>query len=163
MTDQPDPQWAIAAARAAEDKSGTDIVVLDVGPVLSICQYFVLVSANNTRLVKTIAEEVEEQVVAAGGPKPIRVEGLGDLGWVLLDYGDMVVHVFLDDQRSYYDLDRLWARPKVTLPYGAIAQLVERFHGMEEVRSSILLSSTKRPGVWHLPDAWAFLLGGGPA
>ena len=109
MTDQPDPQWAIAAARAAEDKSGTDIVVLDVGPVLSICQYFVLVSANNTRLVKTIAEEVEEQVVAAGGPKPIRVEGLGDLGWVLLDYGDMVVHVFLDDQRSSYDLDRLWA------------------------------------------------------
>ncbi|HMS89464.1 MAG TPA: ribosome silencing factor [Acidimicrobiales bacterium] len=109
MTDQPDPQWAITAARAADDKSGTDIVVLDVGPVLSICQYFVLVSAGNARLVRTIAEEVEEQVSAAGGPRPIRVEGLQDSGWVLLDYGDMVVHVFGDEQRRYYDLDRLWA------------------------------------------------------
>ena len=109
MTDQPDPQWAIAAARAADAKSGTDIVVLDVGPVLSICQYFVLVSANNTRLVRSIADAVEDEVAAAGGPKPLRVEGLQDLGWVLLDYGDMVVHVFGDEQRRYYDLDRLWA------------------------------------------------------
>lgn len=109
MTDEPDPRWAIAAARAADAKSGTDIVVLDVGPVLSICQYFVLVSAGNTRLVRSIAEAVEEEVAATGGPKPIRVEGLQDLGWVLLDYGDMVVHVFGDEQRRYYDLDRLWA------------------------------------------------------
>lgn len=109
MTDQPDPRWAITAARAADAKSGTDIVVLDVGPVLSICQYFVLVSAGNTRLVRAIAEAVEEEVAAAGGPKPFRVEGLQDLGWVLLDYGDMVVHVFGDEERRYYDLDRLWA------------------------------------------------------
>ncbi len=109
MTDQPDPQWAITAALAADAKSGTDIVILDVGPVLSLSQYFVIVSAANTRLVRTIAEEVEEQVSAAGGPKPMRVEGLDDLGWVLLDYGDMVVHVFLDEKRSYYDLERLWS------------------------------------------------------
>jgi ribosome-associated protein len=108
MTDQPDPQWATVAALAADAKSGTDIVILDVGPVLSLCQYFVIVSAANTRLVRTIAEEVEEQVAAAGGPKPMRVEGLQDLGWVLMDYGDMVVHVFLDEKRSYYDLERLW-------------------------------------------------------
>lgn len=108
MIDQPDPQWAVTAALAADAKSGTDIVILDVGPVLSLCQYFVIVSAANTRLVRTIAEEVEEQVAAAGGPKPMRVEGLQDSGWVLLDYGDMVVHVFLDEKRSYYDLERLW-------------------------------------------------------
>jgi ribosome-associated protein len=109
MTDQPDPQWAITAALAADDKSGSNISILDVGPVLSLCQYFVIVSAANTRLVRTIAEEVEEKVAAAGGPKPMRVEGLDDLGWVLLDYGDMVVHVFLEEKRSYYDLERLWS------------------------------------------------------
>lgn len=109
MIDQPDPQWAITAAQAADAKSGSDIVILDVGPVLSLCQYFVIVSAANTRLVRTIAEEVEEQVAASGGPRPLRVEGLNDLGWVLLDYGDMVVHVFLDEKRSYYDLERLWS------------------------------------------------------
>lgn len=109
MTDGPDPRWAIEAARAAEAKSGTDIVILDVGPVLSLVEYFVIVSARNTRLVRTIAEEVEAAVSAAGGPKPLRVEGLGDLGWVLMDYGDMVVHVFLEETRRYYDLERLWA------------------------------------------------------
>ena len=109
MIDQPDPQWAITAALAADAKSGTDVVILDVGPVLSLCQYFVIASAANTRLVRTIAEEVEEQVAKAGGPKPLRVEGLDDLGWVLLDYGDMVVHVFLDEKRGYYDLERLWS------------------------------------------------------
>ncbi len=109
MLDEPDAQWAITAALAAEAKSGTDIVVLDVGPVLSLCQYFVIASAANTRLVRTIAEEVEEQVAVAGGPRPLRVEGLQDLGWVLLDYGDMVVHVFLDETREYYDLERLWS------------------------------------------------------
>lgn len=109
MSDEPDAQWAITAALAAEAKSGTDIVVLDVGPVLSLSQYFVIVSAANTRLVRTIAEEVEEQVASAGGPRPMRVEGLQDLGWVLLDYGDMVVHVFLDETRRYYDLERLWS------------------------------------------------------
>ena len=109
MIDQPDPQWAITAALGADEKAGTDIVILDVGPVLSLCQYFVIASAANTRLVRTIAEEVEEQVSAAGGPKPLRVEGLQDSGWVLLDYGDMVVHVFLDEKRSYYDLERLWS------------------------------------------------------
>lgn len=95
--------------RAAADKSATDVVVIDVGPVLSLCQYFVLASARNTRLVRSVAEAVEEQVAAAGGPKPLRIEGLGDLGWVLMDYGDMVVHIFGEEQRSYYDLDRLWA------------------------------------------------------
>ncbi|MEO9224371.1 MAG: ribosome silencing factor, partial [Acidimicrobiales bacterium] len=60
------------------------------------------------RLVRTIADEVERQVAAAGGPRPIRVEGLDDLRWVLMDYGDFVVHVFVDEAREYYDLERLW-------------------------------------------------------
>ena len=101
-------QWAAVAARAADDKQGADIVVLEVGPVLAITDAFVITSGANSRQVKTIAEEVEFQVKRAGGPAPLRTEGLNDLQWVLLDYGDFVVHVFLQETRDFYDLERLW-------------------------------------------------------
>ncbi|MBV8297512.1 MAG: ribosome silencing factor [Acidimicrobiia bacterium] len=101
--------WVTTAARAASAKKGEDTVVLDVGDVLSITDAFVITSGNNRRQVLTIAEEVEAQVKDVGGPAPIRVEGLTDGQWVLLDYGDFVVHVFLDEVRRYYDLERLWA------------------------------------------------------
>jgi ribosome-associated protein len=99
----------MAAARAADAKGGTDTLVLDVGDVLAITGAFVITSAPNTRLVRTIAEAVEEQVLAEGGPKVVRTEGLDDLRWVLLDYGDFVVHVFLQEARDYYELERLWS------------------------------------------------------
>lgn len=83
--------------------------MLDVGDVLSIVDYFVVTGAPNTRQVRTIAEEVEHQVKVAGGPGPIRVEGMDDATWVLLDYGDVVVHVFLQETREFYDIERLWA------------------------------------------------------
>ncbi|MBA3652717.1 MAG: ribosome silencing factor [Actinobacteria bacterium] len=102
-------ELARVAARAAADKKGEDTVILEVGSVLAITDAFVITSASNERLVRTIAEEIEEKVKAVGGPGPIRVEGLGDARWVLLDYGDFVVHVFLDAVRRYYDLERLWA------------------------------------------------------
>ena len=108
MADATD-NWAVLAAQAASSKKGTDPVVLAVGDVLAITDFFVIVSATNTRLVRTIAEEVERQVQDAGGPKPLRVEGLDDLHWVLLDYGDFVVHVFLQETRDYYELERLWS------------------------------------------------------
>jgi ribosome-associated protein len=101
--------WVTTAARAAADKKASDTIVLDVGDVLSITDAFVITSGNNRRQVLTIAEEVEAQVKAIGGPGPLRVEGQGDAQWVLLDYGDFVVHVFLDEVRRYYDLERLWA------------------------------------------------------
>ncbi|HEV3354417.1 MAG TPA: ribosome silencing factor [Acidimicrobiales bacterium] len=101
--------WVTTAARAASAKKAENIVVLDVGEVLSITDAFVITSGNNRRQVLTIAEEVEAQVKEIGGPSPIRVEGLTDAQWVLLDYGDFVVHVFLDEVRRYYDLERLWA------------------------------------------------------
>lgn len=103
-----DAHWAITAAQAADDKSGHDVIVLDVGPVLAVCGYFVIASGTNSRQVRSIAEDVEAKVAEAGGPRPIRVEGLDDLRWVLLDYGDFVVHVFLQETRDYYDLERLW-------------------------------------------------------
>jgi ribosome-associated protein len=101
--------WAVAAARAADDKQGRDTVILDVGKVLSITDFFVITSAGNDRLVRTIAETVEERVAADGGPRPLRTEGFDDLRWVLLDYGDFVVHVFNDETRGYYELERLWS------------------------------------------------------
>jgi len=85
------------------------VVVLEVGPVLALCSHFVIASATNTRLVRTIADEVEARIAAEGGPRPIRIEGRDDLHWVLMDYGDFVVHVFLEETRRYYDLERLWA------------------------------------------------------
>jgi ribosome-associated protein len=100
--------WSLVAARAAASKSGADTVVLEVGAVLAITERFVITSASNTRLVRTIAEEIEKQITEGGGPRPIRIEGLDDLKWVLLDYGDFVVHVFLDETRAYYELERLW-------------------------------------------------------
>ena len=104
-----DLRWALAAARAADDKKGHDTIVLQVGAVLAITEAFVITSAPNTRQVRTIAEEIEKQLVDAGGPKPLRVEGLDDLRWVLVDYGSFVVHVFLQEARDYYELERLWA------------------------------------------------------
>jgi ribosome-associated protein len=102
-------QWARAAARAASAKGGDGTVIIEVGEVLAITDAFVITSGRNTRQVKTIAEEVEARLKADGGISPLRVEGLGDTQWVLLDYGDLVVHVFLDETREYYDLERLWS------------------------------------------------------
>jgi ribosome-associated protein len=101
--------WITTAARAASAKKAENTIVLDVGEVLAITDAFVITSGTNRRQVQTIAEEVEAQVKDVGGPPPIRVEGLTEAQWVLLDYGDFVVHVFLDEVRRYYDLERLWA------------------------------------------------------
>ena len=102
-------EWVTAAARAASAKRGEDTIVLEVGDILAITDAFVITNGTNRRQVLTIADEVEAQVKAAGGPGPLRVEGRSEAQWVLLDYGDFVVHVFLDEVRRYYDLERLWA------------------------------------------------------
>ena len=101
-------RWVTCAARAAAAKTDQATVVLEVGDVLAITGWFVVTGGTNTRQVRAMAGEVEAQVAAEGGPKPLRVEGLDAAQWVLLDYGDFVVHVFLDEVRSFYDLERLW-------------------------------------------------------
>jgi ribosome-associated protein len=102
-------EWCITAARAASGKKGEDTVVLAVGPILLITDAFVITHGSNARQVRTVAEEVEDKVRAVGGPSPMRIEGLDDARWVLMDYGDFVVHVFLEEVRRFYDLERLWA------------------------------------------------------
>jgi ribosome-associated protein len=106
---EPRDRWPVLAAQAASSKKGLDPLVLAVGDVLAITDHFVIVSATNTRLVRTIAEDIEQQIRAAGGPSPLRIEGLDDLHWVLVDYGAFVVHVFLQETRDYYELERLWS------------------------------------------------------
>jgi ribosome-associated protein len=102
-------EWCTIAARAAWAKGGQDTVVLSVGEVLTITDAFVITSGSNPRLVRTIAEEVELKVKQAGGPAPLRIEGLDDARWVLMDYGDFVVHILLTEARDFYQLDRLWS------------------------------------------------------
>ncbi|MEY2433796.1 MAG: ribosome-associated protein [Acidimicrobiaceae bacterium] len=105
----PSDRWPVLAAQAAASKKAVDPVVLAVGDVLAITDSFVIASGTNTRQVRSIAEEIELQITEAGGPKPLRVEGLDDLHWVLVDYGEFVVHVFLQETREYYELERLWS------------------------------------------------------
>ena len=99
----------LAALHAASEKKALEPVILDLREIASFTDYFVIVSGANSRQVRTIAEAVEEELTRDAGPKPLRVEGLNDLTWVLIDYGDIVVHVFLDETRHYYELERLWS------------------------------------------------------
>ena len=108
------PGAALVAASAADEKLGNDTVVLAMEEALGVVDAFVVTSGRNVRQVRTLVEEVEHQVKARNGRSPLSVEGLRDAGWVLMDYGDFVVHVFLEDVRSFYDLEHLWiAAPRV--------------------------------------------------
>ena len=99
---------AVAAARAASEKKANDVRVLQVRDLLVITDYFVICSGATDRQVRTIMQEVEK-TIGAVGLKPVRREGERDLRWVLLDFGDVVVHVFAQEERDYYELERLWA------------------------------------------------------
>jgi ribosome-associated protein len=98
---------ARTSAQAAADKLGTDIVLIDVSERLAITDVFVIVTGSNERQVEAIVDEVEEKLRHAGA-KPVRREGRRDGRWVLLDYGDIVVHVQHAEERVFYALERLW-------------------------------------------------------
>ena len=100
--------WALIAANAADDKKAADTVVLAVGEVLTITDYFIVASGSNARQVRTIADEVDKQLRERVGVSPLRTEGRRDLSWVLLDYGPIVVHVFSAEMRRFYDIERLY-------------------------------------------------------
>ncbi|MCE0535799.1 ribosome silencing factor [Kineosporia rhizophila] len=107
---------ATRAARAAAEKLATDIVAIDVSDHLVITDTFLVASANNERQVRSVVDGVEEELLKAGA-KPIRREGQQEGRWVLLDFGDIVVHVQHEDEREYYSLERLWKDcPVLELP-----------------------------------------------
>ncbi len=104
---------AIAAARAAAvaiaDKKGLDISLLDVSELLVVTDLFLIATGTSNRHVRTLTETVEDELRVSQDRKPLRREGEDRARWVLLDYGDLVVHLFDADTRGYYELERLWA------------------------------------------------------
>jgi len=105
------------AAEAASDKKGEDILALDVSQLLVVTEYFVIVTGRTNIQVRAIADEVEEQVRTKGHLKPIGREGFGEDKWILLDFGDVVVHVFQPAERDFYRLEKLWGdAPRLALP-----------------------------------------------
>ena len=96
------------AAKAADDKKGKQIVAFDVSEPLAIADIFLIVSANNERLVGAIVDAIEEKLIDVEKLRPLRREGGRENRWVLLDYGDLVVHVQHDEERDLYALERLW-------------------------------------------------------
>lgn len=101
-------EYAIIAARAADEKKATDIVVQNVGEVMSVTEYFVIVTAANNRQVNAIVEAIEEAERKQADIKPLHREETRDGSWELLDYGSIVVHVFQPETREYYRLEALW-------------------------------------------------------
>jgi ribosome-associated protein len=95
------------AARAADSKQGADLVALDVSEPLPLADIFLLITGLNERNVVAIAEEIEDKLLEIG-VKALRREGRAEGRWVLLDFGDLVVHVFHEEDRLYYSLERLW-------------------------------------------------------
>ncbi|MDQ1084096.1 MULTISPECIES: ribosome silencing factor [Microbacterium] len=100
-------EMAQIAALAADAKGGDDLIALDVSEPLPLVDVFLLVTGRNERNVAAIADEVEEKLLEAGH-KRLRREGRQESRWVLLDFGDLVVHVFHEEERVYYGLERLW-------------------------------------------------------
>jgi len=153
-------ETALVAAQAAADKLATDIVLIDVSERLAITDVFVVATGGNERQVEAIVDEVEEKL-RLHGVKPIRREGRRDGRWVLLDYGDIVVHVFLDEIRRFYDIERLYRDVPVidwrTVGAGGRAELSRgRAEGPgrgDRVLSRPLLRIRRRRGADHA-EAW---------
>jgi len=105
-----------SALRAASDKKALDLVVLDLRPVATFTDYFLIASGTNVRQVQAIADEITERLKREG-TRAARIEGYQTAEWVLVDYGDFIVHIFEDKARCFYDLERLWREGRrVQLP-----------------------------------------------
>ncbi|WP_339072731.1 ribosome silencing factor [Clostridioides difficile] len=100
-------QMTKIAYDAIEDKLGQDTVIINTGKVSSLCDYFIITTASSQRQVKAIADNVEDELVKLG-LEPRGKEGQGTQTWVLLDYGDIMVHVFNEENRGFYNLEKLW-------------------------------------------------------
>jgi ribosome-associated protein len=107
-----EPEEAVMiAARAAGDKKSTDIVLLDLREVASFTEFFLICTGANPRQVQAISNSVEEELRKVG-KRPLHIEGYSSAEWILLDYGDFIVHVFSVASRRFYDLERLWRDAK---------------------------------------------------
>ncbi len=102
------------AIKGIQEKKGFDICVINLSEIgNAMCDYFVICNGSSDTNVKAIAESVEEEIRKVAGEKPFHIEGLPLAEWVLLDYFDVIVHVFQEDKRAYYNLEDLWADGKI--------------------------------------------------
>lgn len=109
-------ELARVAANAADDKKASDLVLLDLTGRTDVCDYFLICTGANRRLVDAVVEEIRERVGKAFDVKPLSVEGKVNATWVLMDYGSVVIHVFAPETRDFYRLERLWGdAPRVEL------------------------------------------------
>ena len=108
MNDLNTPEELLARCVAlAEDKKGRDIVSLKMSGLTLVCDYFLLVTAANTRQAQSISDNIE-MGLKEDGLQPLRIEGYRDSRWILMDLGSVVVHIFLAEEREFYDLEHLW-------------------------------------------------------
>ncbi|KNZ69531.1 iojap family protein [Thermincola ferriacetica] len=101
-----------AAIRAAEDKKARDLVVLDLTDISPVCDYFLICSGNSSTQVQAIAENIKDKLREKDADF-LRIEGMKDAHWILMDYGTFVVHIFQEEDRDFYNLEHLWADAKV--------------------------------------------------
>jgi ribosome-associated protein len=107
-------QLARAAVDAASDKKASDVIMLDIRDLTTIADYFVICTGNNPRQINAIADAIDEQLRERGA-RVLNREGIAETGWVLLDFGDIIVHIFGAKEREYYRLERLWSEAKTVV------------------------------------------------
>jgi ribosome-associated protein len=116
LTPADNKEKVFLCARAALDHKAVDLVILEVKNISSFTDYFVICSGNSDRQVQAISAHLEEKL-GQGGIRPLSIEGKREGRWVLLDYGDVVIHVFYQPVREFYNLERLWSdAPRIELP-----------------------------------------------
>jgi ribosome-associated protein len=107
-------QLARAAVDIASDKKASDVLLLDIREVTTIADYFVICSGSNPRQIQAIADALEENLEKQGA-RALHREGIAETGWLLLDFGDVIVHIFGTKEREYYRLERLWSEAKTVV------------------------------------------------
>ncbi len=121
-------QRAMIAARTAEENRGRDIVILDFRELSQVYDFFVLVTGSSRQQLHAMSEEIDRALEAGLGDRRLGIEGYNESRWILLDYGDVVVHLFDDDTRRYYALEDLWAQAR-RVPYTPLHETQARAMG----------------------------------
>lgn len=111
MTDNKTKEFAVLAVEALEDKKAEDIAIIDISEVSVIADYFIIAGGNNKSQIQALSDVVDEKLGRAGLPLK-QIEGYNNANWILLDFGDILVHIFDKENRLFYDLERIWCDGK---------------------------------------------------